>query len=317
MAITFTKSKFGPDVWGRRRLVPCDLTFDTSYPAGGYSITPSQLGGGGGRDIEGASYVGGNAASRRFSYLWDTTNEKLRLFRPADAGGESYSPGGGDIKGATNQAGTEGNADQNAAPVNSGLLLAAATFTSLAGTMTPTTQPDVPRNIVITVTNDSGGALDLFEGTTTFLITGTDKFGVAQTESVTLVSTSGNKSVANSKFRFIQSSKAFRTVTSVAITNAPAGTLKGSLGVGTRLGLPSDLPTPLHTDVLSLTINAARQATSATVTSAGGVDTTYFTVNVGTIADGADVGIVYLGNGEVTTGTDLSAVTARINFQTI
>lgn len=316
MALTIARIANQPDQFtGNERRAIRTVTGDSSYPAGGYSITPQTVGGRVVRRFEINSAAA--LAGARLRFVWDHGATKLRVFK--DAGLESYAPGGGDIKGSTNPAGeaTEGNTDQAAAPVNSALLLAADTFTNFAGTMTPTVQPDVVRNVMITILNDSGGALDLYEGVTTFLITGTDKNGLAQTESVTLTSTSGNKSVANSKYRYVQGVKPFRTVTSVTITNAPAGGLKGSLGVGSRLGLSQALATATHTDVRKLTVNAANVATGSTLTSAGGVDTTNNAVNVGTIADGADVGILYEPSGEVATGTDLSGVVVRAEIVTV
>ena len=307
MALTVTRVPFGADSTGKYRRRQFNITGDNAPPSGGYSLTGIQVGARNG-SIVGVNKIGSNAAASSFGLTWDTANDKL-IFTSGAGGQTTYVPGGGDIKGATNPAGTEGNADQNALPTNGALFLAATTFTVLAGTMTPTTQPDVPRNVMISVTNDSGGALDLFEGTTTFLITGTDVNGAAQTESVTLVSTAGNKSVANTKYRYVQGVKPFKTVTSVAITNAPAGALKGSLGPGTRLGLPQPLLTPIYTDVDSITVNAAAVTPSATAANAGGVDTTNNAVNSGTIADNSDVAIIYAASAAVAPGTDLSGVT--------
>jgi hypothetical protein len=314
MTATIARLKSGPEFTGRYKKSLITFTGDADYPSGGYTdLTGPEVGARPG-SIIGVSKIGGNAASANYGINWDTVNEKLQF--AAGGGDQVYAPGGGDIKGATNPAGTEGNADQVAAPVNDALFLARTTFTTLAGTMTPTVQPDVPRNIVITITNDSGGALDLFEGVTTFLITGTNKDGEAQTESVTLTSTAGNKSVATARFRYVQGVKPFKTVTSVAITNAPAATLKGSLGPGTRLGLPAPLATPAVADVNQITVNAAAIAPSATTTVAGGVDTTNSAVNTGTTADGADVSIAFTASGAVPTGADLSGVTVTLEVTT-
>lgn len=314
MALTIAKIAGMLDRYqGNERIATRKITGDNSYPAGGYALTPMSFGG---RIIKGVSLLGvAAAAGARLRVIYDYAAKKLRFYK--EGGLTDYAPGGGDIKGATNVAAAAANADQNAAPTNDALWLARTTFTVLAGTMTPTTQPDVPRNVVITITNDSGGALDLFEGTTTFAVTGTDKDGLALTESITLVSTAGNKSVANTKFRMVFGSKAFRTITSIAITNAPAGGLKGSLGPGTRLGLPTELATATNTDVKNLTISAARQATSATAANTGGVDTTNNTVNVGDVADGADVGVQYEQAGEVSVGEDLSGVEIRAEIVTL
>lgn len=314
MALTLTRIATGSDSTGRYRRRMWAITGDNAPPAGGYSLTGVQVGARNGSIIGVVKYAG-NALAASFGVTWDYVNSKL-VFTSTGGGQQSYVPGGGDIKGATNPAGTEGNVDQAATAVNGVLLKAATTFTVLAGTITPTTQPDVPRNILIQIQNDSGGALNLFEGVTTFLITGTDVNGAAQTESVTLTSTAGNKSVANNQFRYVQGVKPFKTVTSVAITNAPAGALKGSLGPGTRIGLPQPLLTPAVADVDSITVNAASVTPSATTTSAGGVDTTNNAINTGTTADGADVAIVYAASGAVAAGTDLSGVIVRCEIIT-
>lgn len=344
MSVTITPLRRGHLIGGLDVRV-ADVLFDSSYPTGGEPISPSEVGL---NSILGAIDLNGGTGDGGYRFKWDPVNNKLLAFRasgftPAGTVAVSmtdgsrintYAPGGGDLKGATNLAGTEGNADQAAGPVNAALLLAEDTFTNFAGTMTPTTQPDVPRNVVIVIDNTTGGALDLFEGTTTFAITGTSPTGAAQTENVTLVSTAGNKSVASAKFRFVQGVKPFATVTSVAITNAPAGALSGSLGVGTRIGLPSALDTGVLADVIDITVTGARVAPTATVANAGGVDTTNNAINTGTTADGFDLGVIYKEDFDGAAGTatftgtpvaagalievanavNLSAITARLLF---
>lgn len=297
--------------YGGRRTVPATVTPDTSYPAGGWAVTPGSLGARVG-SVEGMYPTGGDAEAGQFQLLFNPSTVKIMAFRGSQV--RTFAPGGGDVKGATNPAGTEGTADQNSAPVNSGLYKAAATVTSLAGTITPTTQPAIPRNVMITVTNDSGGALNLYEGTTTFTITGTDVNGAALTETVALTSTSGNKSVANTKYRYVQGVKPFKTITSVTYDNAAAGNLKLSLGPGTRIGLPAKLSSGAHTDVLNISVNAAPVTAGSTVANAGGVDTTNNAVNVGTIADGDDLSFTYRDSGEVTTGEDISFAVFKVNF---
>lgn len=307
MAVTITKSPIGPESLGRRKFAYYDVTFDNAYN-NPEPITAAKLAA---RTIEGVRQIRSNAAGAGYQVSWNRSLDGLVVSRSNQV--QNYVPGGGDVKGSTNS--TSPNADSGAAPVNDALFLARTTFTTLAGTMTPSAQPDVARNVMVTITNDSGGALDLFEGVTTFAIVGTDINGAALTESVTLTSTSGNKSVANNQFRFVQGVKPFKTVTSVTITNAPAGALKGSLGPGSRVGLPVPLETPAVADVLSITVSAAAITPTATVTSAGGVDTTNSAINVGTIADGADVAVTYRDNGLMPTGTDLSGVTMQLCFE--
>lgn len=304
MALTISRERGASyPVGGGRMFHPCTITPDSSYAAGGEDISAASFGQRVGR-IENIIQAGGDAETNGLSLSYNSTTGKVKFSRGAQSRAVAF--GGGDIKGATNLAGTEGNADQNAAPVNAGLYKAATLVSTLAGTITPTTQPAVPRNVVITVTNDSGGALNLYEGVTTFTITGTDVNGAAQTETVTLTSTSGNKSVANSKFRFVQGVKAFNTITSITYGNAPATTLKMGAGPGTRMGLPTKLMNAAHTDVTVFSVNAAPVTISNTVANAGGVDTTNNTVNSGTTADGDDVYVVYKDSGEVGAGEDIS-----------
>lgn len=278
-----------------------------TYATSGVAVTANQVGLG---TLE--SLLVYPAAGYVFEFVPSTL--MIKAYRSAaisaSSGIETYSPGGGDIKGSANT--NSANTDAASAVTNYALLLALDTFTNFAGTMTPTAQVDVGRNIAVTIKNDSGDALDLYEGITTFAVTGTWR-GAAQTENITLTSTSGNKSVANSKFRVVYGSKPFSTVTSIAITNGPAGALKGALGIGSKIGLYQDLATPLEADVIKITKNAANLSPS------GIVDTTNMTVNLGTLADGDDVGIVYkiattssgaqAALAEVTAGVSLSGVT--------
>lgn len=294
------------NILGNRRATYTDVTLD-AYLKGGRSITPANV-----RlaSIESLRPCCGNAASAKYRYHWDKVNQKLVV---AAGGDKNVNYAVADAKGATNPAGTEGNADQASAPVNSVLLMAATAVSVLAGTMTPTVQPDVPRNVMITVLNDTGGNLNLYQGTTTFTITGTDVNGAAQTETVTLTSTSGNKAVAHAPdYRYVQGVKAFATVTSVTYDNAPASTMKMSLGVGTRIGLPKALANAAVADVLELTVSAAAVTPSSTTTAAGGVDTTNNTINTDTTADNWDLAVTYKETGEVTAGTDLSSVVVTL-----
>jgi hypothetical protein len=59
-----------------QRLV--DVTFDGSYPAGGYPLTPAQLGFG----QNGVIYFVDGATSKTAGWLigWDYTNSKLQVF---------------------------------------------------------------------------------------------------------------------------------------------------------------------------------------------------------------------------------------------
>lgn len=74
MAISRTTVPDSEDYWGKQRVVSQDITLDTSYPTGGYSLAASALGW---SEIRGVVVQGGNAASIGYSFVYDTTNKKL------------------------------------------------------------------------------------------------------------------------------------------------------------------------------------------------------------------------------------------------
>lgn len=80
MAITKTLVPDSADVWGKTRVETYDVTLDTSYPTGGYSIPASALGW---SEIRGALVLGGSGTSKGYTAVWDTANKKLMLFRSA------------------------------------------------------------------------------------------------------------------------------------------------------------------------------------------------------------------------------------------
>lgn len=211
---------------------------------------------------------------------------------------------GSDIKGSANT--NSENSDAASLPTNGALLKAADTFATYTSPVSSISEPDVARNIGIFITNDSGGALNLYEGTTTFTITGTYR-GAAQVETVTFTSTAGNKSVANNKYRYKYGSKPFDTVTTVAYDNAPASTLKLSVGVGSKIGLPNPIQGAVEASVTKITKNAADFPVSGTV------DTTNNTVNLGTLADGDDFQIVYLTSGSTPGLITSGGITRTLN----
>src|SRR5574341_1172375 len=83
MALTLTKVPDSEDVWGKHRVAMFDLVGDASYPAGGYAITPSQVGM---RRIYGVKFVGGNPAAGRLIPHWDTSAGKYMLAYPTGGG---------------------------------------------------------------------------------------------------------------------------------------------------------------------------------------------------------------------------------------
>ena len=199
----------------------------------------------------------------------------------------TWAPGGGDIKGSTEPAGTEAAADTGPAPVNAILIGTEETFTAMGGTKAVAVSPDVPRNIIMVIHNDSGGPLDLFEGDTTYTITGTFR-GAAQVETLVWTSTVGNKALATANYRYLAGVKPFDTITSITYTNGAAGDLKCSVAPGSALGYPVDSDTAAEADFTKVTVDAA----DFTIT--GAVDLTNKTFTVGTIADDADVEIQYV-----------------------
>ncbi|MBO9597795.1 MAG: hypothetical protein J7559_08250 [Cohnella sp.] len=285
-------------------VVIADITFDDSYPTGGLTLSPEKLGL---RAIE-ALLPANNGG---YMFHFDPSTGKLVAYSGANTAYPILlSHAGGDIKGSANM--DSENADAGALPTNGSAVAAATAVTAGAWTHGTLTQPDMGRNVCISITNDSGGALDLYEGVSTFTVTGTWR-GAAQTETITFTSTSGNKSVANTKFRYKYGVKPFDTVTDITVDNEPADGLKISAGLGSKIGLPTALKTPAEADVTKITKTAANLSPS------GIVNTTNNTVNLGTLADGDDFTIVYktvdgiTGTtfSEVGNGTDLDSVTIR------
>lgn len=281
---------------GSEMKAECVLAADTSYPTNGYTFNAISVGLG--------YFTSVKAQAVDTGYLIesvptsDPAVTKLKFYYKAGStpagtiaapaftatGTDRHCFSVSDLKGSANT--DSENVDAATNPTNGALLKALDTFTNYAGTITPTISPDIGRNVAIVIKNDSGGALDLYEGVTTFALTGTYN-GAAQTENITFTSSAGNKSVADTKFRYKYGSKPFDTLTSVAITNAPAGGLKASLGIGSKIGLPNTLKTPAEADVTKISKNAAHLSPS------GIVDTTNNTVNLGALTDGDDVMAIY------------------------
>lgn len=314
----------GPEKVGSLAWSAKDVTWDNSYATGGESLSLSSLGFDSGYQVLSvlAQPVGG------LSFGYDFVNQKLKAYSAIDSSKPfAYSPGGGDIKGATAITGVMGTADQASGPTNANLIADYATFTDIntaVGVLTIAADLDVPRNVVITVKNDQGGGTGgtLYEGTQTATVVGTFR-GAAQTEDIAITSTAGNKTIADTKFRSWAGAKPFDSITSITLdhTTGPTGALKLAVGPGTKLGFPTATDTGANADVLKFTVNAANRAIS------GNSDYTNQTFAVGTISDGADISIVYnadydvpggtpIGScvplSEVPSGTNLSTITTRV-----
>lgn len=303
MGLTFSRIKEAEDVLGgRTRCTVYDVTPDSSYPAAGFTLSAASIGL---KILRGMQVLGGNALGQSYRPYYDNVTGRFAI--AASGGGiYSYIPGGGDLKGSLNT--DSENADAAAGGTNGYLIsTSAAVSTLVAGALVIALHPDVPRNVLIQIENTTGGALNLFEGVSTFTVVGTFR-GVAQTELITITSTAGNKSVAAAKFRLKYGVKPFDKVTSITVDNLPAATLNVGAGLGSLLGLPVPLLTPVEADVLKITKNAADLAV------AGLVSATNQTVALGTLADGGDVAILYRSGSQAPTGTDLSAAKFRCMF---
>lgn len=86
MAATITKVRNGEDVWGKTRVQFVDFTGDTSYPTGGYTISPAAVGM---KAIIGADIVGANAAGGNIQASWNNSTGKLMLSYPSGGGATS------------------------------------------------------------------------------------------------------------------------------------------------------------------------------------------------------------------------------------
>jgi len=286
------------------------IAFDDSYPTGGESVDLSNVL----KHVLGVAFMGaksgylfeadltaGAAAVKvlvrtpvnvQAVHTHAATTKVMRAF---------YS--GGDVKGGADT--NSPNADLASEPTNGHAVAAFATVAGGTWACGAITHPDRPRNVCVTVYNDSGGPLNLFEGVMAFLVTGT-YHGAAQTETVSITSTAGNKAVATTKYRVQYGIKAFSTVTSITLNNVPADGLKIGAGPGTHFGLPLDLATPAEADVLDFAVTAVRKAVT------GCVDTANNTVNVEAIADAADFEVTYLAVAYVSAVATGGAIAAAV-----
>jgi hypothetical protein len=296
-----------------------DITLDASYPSVGYPIYPRDVGLSG---IYGGHVIGSNLPS---AGLWaavyspSVLGVNYILVTGGQAGIRTYTAA--NVLGAPVEKAAAENADEASVATNSAVIGAAQTFTTMAGTKAITLQPDVPRNVVITILNDHGHALDLYTGITTFTVTGTFR-GAAQTETITFTSTTDNHEVATTFCRWKAGAKPFDTLTSITYVNGAAGDLKCTVGPGLRFGIPVALLTPAYTDVLkiwfglpSATANADVAVTTNRIVATAGAQT----FNIGTVtsqavADFMDVGIIFNALSGVVTGTNLAAYTVRVMF---
>lgn len=279
-------------------------TGPASYSTGGETFTANGIG-----TIE--AVLGGQAISGTtiLQLFWNPSTGKLMAFEVGPAGGTaratSYVPGGGDIKGSAN---TDITGVGGAVPTNGNLVSTSAA----ADNTTPFTiaaSPDCARNVCIGLQNNTGGASA--GNAADYVVVGTFR-GAAQQETISF-SAGDLATIANTSWGFKYGSKPFDTVTSITPSLAQPASWNHDAGIGSKLGLPTNLYTPAEADVVKITKNAADLSPS------GIVDTTNMTVNLGTLANGDDVAIEYLsdaGTGgalqEVAAGTNLSGFVGRV-----
>ena len=325
LTIALLSDAFQPH--GKLRMSVVDITFDSSYPSGGYSIDPREVGL---SAIYGMKSLGGSLATLGIVPAWYQSGMGGKLLVNAGFSRQvAYQLA--NVRGAPVELAAAENADQafTGGPTNYGYIGSSETFTTMAGhalakSHTISVQPDVPRNIVIAIINDSGGSLNLFEGITTFTVTG--KFrGATTTETITFTSTAGNKAIVSNggnNARWKAGVKPWDSITSIVYDNGAAATLKCAIGLGLRFGLPSPLLTASYTEALKIWFGLPSTTADADVAIATGriVSTRYFeTFNIGdptsqAVSEYMGVGIKYRSSPEAQVGTDLSAYTVRAEF---
>jgi hypothetical protein len=189
------------------------------------------------------------------------------------------------------------DADQAAEPTNGHAVAALAAVAAGAWAHGAITEPDHPRSVCITIANDSGGPLDLFEGVSTFTVTG-HRNGILQTELITVTNDAASKAMATGKYRYKYGLLPFDDITDITLDNVPADGIKIGAGLGPYFGL-NFLPEAV--DALHLNIN------NVAVSGAAKLNTARGTVNVGAIADGQHVTVKYFAD-EVLPGSDLGVL---------
>lgn len=201
------------------------------------------------------------------------------------------------IKGSTAITAAMGTTDQASINTNGALVVAEDTVANLktqlsgGGTLTIAAHPDVARNIVVEIHNDSGGPLDLTIDAVALALRVTGTFrGVAQTEDITCTCINANKSVANTKFRAWAGAKPFDKVTSITLVPGatwPPDTIKAGVGIGCLVGLPNKPYKNESSDFEKIMIDSANVAYSSQLNS------TNQTFSIGTLADSKSVMINY------------------------
>lgn len=299
MSVAVTAFRPVQHLIGGLAISPCDVLFDSSYPTGGEAIDLSSVGL---AQILAIIDTGAGVADGPYKLKWNRTTGKLQVFRSGGSPIEVYSPGGGDIKGSKT---TDVGIASGALQTNGNLIVTLADAANTT-TMTIALQPDVGRNVGIAFKNTNVGAST--GNAISCVITGTFR-GAAQTETISF-SALELTSTAQNEVATKYGVKPFDSITSITKPTAQPSGWQAGAGPGSKIGLPTATATNAEADLIKLTKNGADLATT-------GLYSTNQTVNFGTLADGDDIAIEYLGSGgfaELNNAFDLSGSTFRILF---
>lgn len=310
--MSLTYSNIQPQSAGSEGKAEFQITGDSSYPSGGYTVNASSVGLfrinrlnvqdsvintvdiGTGQTLRTyirplVRYLTPFAANLQFYNGQYADNNIVQSFPNVAAGASTSSE----------------NVDAAAAPTNGTFVANYSNVAAGAWTVGALTNPDCLRNVCIVIRNNSGGALDLFQGSSTFTVTGT-RNGTTITERITFTSTAGNKSVADTKFRYKYGAQPFDTVTNVTLTtNLPANGFSIGVGIGSKIGIENPLNSGVSSDVTKVILNAVDVTAGVTIDPAFSTRGVTFT----TLAANDDVVIEYKGQGgQFAVGSDLSSL---------
>lgn len=300
----------GPKYVGNRRVYDAKVAI-SSHPAGGQAITPADLGLGHIDDILLKSPV----TSTGFLVHYDPDNLKIKCLQPGGHITEIFP----DIEGGES---ADQTSDSATAPVNStyvmGLSDANATTSDnlahSAGKSTGLTNPSdtsespgngpAGRNVVVVQKNNDAGSITFTAAN--IIVTGTDQFGNAQTETIAI----DTGAVAAANFRWKKGTKVFATVTNVRLTAAQPANAQISIGLGTIIGLrgkitgESDIKAVEKAGAAVSSATYVGSATTHSVDMGADIDTdatgdieiriSYLSSSAVEVPDATDVGTVYL-----------------------
>lgn len=272
----------------------CDVLFDSSYLIGGESLVGNNCGL---PQILAAIDTKSGVADGGYQFKYNTATSALQVFRGAGSAINIYAES--DIKGSVS---ADVGIASGTLPTN-GQLWSTLADAAVLTAFTIALQPDISRNVSISLKNTVAGAST--GNATTFTIVGTFR-GAAQTDTVSFTALELT-STAQNEVATKHSVKPFDSITSITPSVAQPASWQHSAGPGSKPGLPTPTATNAEADLIKLTKNAANLSPT-------GLYSTNQTVDFGVLADGDDISIEYAvaGGQELVSGFDLSAVTARL-----